>query len=166
MARVDWWSLSDAELLAQCEEDRYRASGPGGQKRNKTDSAVRLRHRPTNVLVTAVESRSSHENRRRAVRRLRAALAYDHREAVDPGPSDSPALDLSLPPRDPQFLAAAAVVLDWLAHHRGQMGETARQLGLTTAELTRFLHTTTECWRSAQQLRQAHGLKPLSEPRE
>lgn len=162
---MDWWSLSDADLLAQCEEDHYRASGPGGQKRNKTDSAVRLRHRPTDVIVTAVESRSSHENRRRALRRLREGLALAHREPI----SDSttvPVLDLTIPGHHADFLPTAATVLDWLDHHQGQMGETARSLAVSTAELTRFLRTKTELWRAAQELRTAHGLKPLREPRE
>ena len=75
--------LSDDDLLAQCEVDRFRASGPGGQKRNKTDSAVRLRHRPTGLESVAVESRSQHENRARALRRLRLTIALASREAVD-----------------------------------------------------------------------------------
>ncbi|MCA9851235.1 MAG: peptide chain release factor-like protein, partial [Dehalococcoidia bacterium] len=55
--------LSDDDLLAQCEVDRFRASGPGGQKRNKTDFSVRLRHRLTVLESVAVESRWQHENR-------------------------------------------------------------------------------------------------------
>src|SRR5438067_4353366 len=74
MSRAAWASLSDEQLLAQCEVDTYRASGPGGQKRNKTSSAVRLRHPPSGLLVIAEESRSQHENRARALRRLRQAL--------------------------------------------------------------------------------------------
>src|SRR4051794_28568175 len=70
-ARAAWTALTDDQLLAQCEVDTYRASGPGGQKRNKTSSAVRLRHPPTGLLVIAEESRSQHENKARALRRLR-----------------------------------------------------------------------------------------------
>src|SRR5436309_11339971 len=80
--RATWTGLSDAQLLAQCEVDTYRASGPGGQKRNKTSSAVRLRHLPSGLLVIAEESRSQHENRARALRRLRKALYLKLREPV------------------------------------------------------------------------------------
>ena len=74
VARNQWTALTDAQLLAQCEVDTYRASGPGGQKRNKTSSAVRLRHPPSGLLVIAEESRSQHENKARALRRMRQAL--------------------------------------------------------------------------------------------
>lgn len=59
--------------------DTYRDSGAGGQHRNKTDSAVRLTHIPSGVVVTATESRSQFENRREAWARLEAALAADAR---------------------------------------------------------------------------------------
>src|SRR4051812_30153610 len=83
--RAIWTSLSDAQLLEQCEVDTYRASGPGGQKRNKTSSAVRLRHPPSGLIVIAEESRSQHENRGRALRRLRQALYLKIRDEL---PSD------------------------------------------------------------------------------
>ncbi len=76
-------SLSDDALVAQCEVDHYRASGPGGQKRNKTSSGVRLRHGPTGLSVTAVDDRSQHVNRVRAVRRLREAIALNVRGEID-----------------------------------------------------------------------------------
>src|SRR5260370_39906400 len=82
--RRTWTSLSDDELLRQCEVDTYRASGPGGQKRNKTSSAVRLRHPRSGLIVIAEESRSQHENRAGALRRLRQALYLRVRDVLPP----------------------------------------------------------------------------------
>jgi protein subunit release factor B len=52
----------------------FKSSGPGGQKKNKTESAVRIRHLPTGIIVTAVESRSRNTNLERAFERLSARL--------------------------------------------------------------------------------------------
>lgn len=61
-------------LLAECEVDTYRASGPGGQHRNKTESAVRLRHLPSGLVRVATEDRSQSRNRVMALERLYKAL--------------------------------------------------------------------------------------------
>jgi protein subunit release factor B len=67
--------LPEATLRAECEETFFTASGPGGQHRNKTESGVRLLHRPTGLLVTATERRSQSQNRGQALERLRDRLA-------------------------------------------------------------------------------------------
>jgi protein subunit release factor B len=67
-------ALPDEALLAQCDEAFFVASGPGGQHRNKTESGVRLHHRPTGVVVTATERRSQLQNRGAALWRLRERL--------------------------------------------------------------------------------------------
>jgi ribosome-associated protein len=58
----------------------YRASGPGGQHRNTTDSAVRIRHLPTGIVVQASESRSQSQNREVAMHRLQEALIKRERK--------------------------------------------------------------------------------------
>src|SRR5208337_4341134 len=84
MMRRDWTDLNDSQLLAQCEVDTYRASGPGGQKRNKTSSAVRIRHPASGLIVIAEESRSQHENKAKALQRLRQAFYLRLREDMQP----------------------------------------------------------------------------------
>lgn len=59
----------------------YRASGPGGQHRNTTDSAVRIRHLPTGVVAQASESRSQFENREKAMERLAELLRRREQKA-------------------------------------------------------------------------------------
>ncbi|MFL5303221.1 MAG: peptide chain release factor-like protein [Anaeromyxobacteraceae bacterium] len=67
-------ALADDALAAECEESFFIASGPGGQHRNKTETGVRLVHRPTGVTVSATERRSQLQNRGAALERLRERL--------------------------------------------------------------------------------------------
>lgn len=160
--------IDDAALLAECEVHTYRASGPGGQKRNKTDSAVRLHHQPTGIRVVATESRSQHENRARALKRLRQALALRIRRPV-PGDGVPAAVTtcigkdgrLWVGQRDARFLPCAAAVLDVLHALEGNMAATAERLGITTGNLSSFLTENDDVMAEANRIRAAFGLKPL-----
>src|SRR5437899_292194 len=151
MARSTWTALSDAELLGQCEVDTYRASGPGGQKRNKTSSAVRLRHAPSGLCVIAEESRSQHENKAKALRRLRQAFFLQVRETFGDderaGLADRAELAvaktsagrLDVGRRDARFWPAAGLVLDVLEATQARVSEAARLVGISTGNFIDFL---------------------------
>lgn len=66
--------VDDDALLAECDVEFLKGSGPGGQHRNKTESAVRLMHRPTGIKAQASERRSQGQNLGVALERLRALL--------------------------------------------------------------------------------------------
>ena len=68
-------SLDEVELMAQCQVSRTRRSGPGGQHRNKVETAVVIEHRPTGVRGEASEERSQACNKTMAIKRLRLNLA-------------------------------------------------------------------------------------------
>ncbi len=173
--RAVWTRLSDAQLLAQCEVDTYRASGPGGQKRNKTSSAVRLRHPPSGLIVIAEESRSQHENRKRALRRLRRALFLKLRDELSPEqlrPEQLAQHDdfrgargadgrLVLGRKDPRFWPAVGVVLDVLQALGARVSEAAAALGISTGNLIDFLNSDPKVWEQANHLRAHFGHKPL-----
>jgi peptide chain release factor 2 len=65
---------SDDELLGECEVETFRSSGPGGQHVNKTESAVRLRHLPSGVVVTSQQERSQHRNKALCLQKLREKI--------------------------------------------------------------------------------------------
>jgi ribosome-associated protein len=65
---------SDEDLLRECEVKTLRSSGPGGQHVNKTESAVRLKHLPSGVVVTSQQERSQHRNKVLCLQKLRTKI--------------------------------------------------------------------------------------------
>jgi len=175
--RASWTKLTDPQLLDQCAVDTYRASGPGGQKRNKTSSAVRLRHLPSGLIVIAEESRSQHENRVRALRRLRQALFLQVRDELPPAVLSAESLAqlddfreartkagrLDLGRKDRRFWPAVGVVLDVLQAVEARVGDAARTLGTSTGNLIDFLGSDPKVWQQANALRTKFGHKLLQQ---
>lgn len=140
-------ALDDDTLLAQVREVRRKAGGPGGQRRNKVATGVHWEHTPTGITVDASERRSTQDNRKRALSRLRLALAVQHREPADAAwsaPSErftqrtaGARLTLAATHRDVAPLIAEA--LDRLAARAFDVELAATDLGLSTSRLIKLL---------------------------
>ena len=165
LSRKQLLELGDEDLLRQCREETYRASGPGGQHRNKTDSAVRLTVLDGAAVASCADHRSQHRNRSEALRRLRTALALDIREPVPPG-SGTENWDGSwkLGRKDRRYAQFLAHVLDVMAHNDWAVGHSAEALGISTGKLVRTLAHDPPAWNAVNQARSKIGLVNLRRP--
>ena len=170
---TDWLSLPDEQFLQHCEERFVRSGGPGGQKRDKTSSGVRLAHLPTGLSAKATESRSQHENRRRALKRLRWEIALKVRQPVDkerfrPPAAFSAALDesgrINMSEKNESWPQVANCLLNLLEASQGRVSDAARLAGMNTGQFSRTLTRNDDLRTEANRIRERHGLKRLSPP--
>jgi hypothetical protein len=159
-------ALPTAQLLRQCSETRTRRSGPGGQHRNKVETAVVLAHLPTGVTAEASERRSQAENRSVAIARLRLKLAVEHREQAAAAPSllwrsRCRGDRLAIAATHADYPSLVAEALDQLATTKGDPGAAAPVLGITPSQLVKLLAKAPAVWTAFSRLRATHGRPPL-----
>src|SRR5947209_12006956 len=129
-------SCSDEELLRRCRWDVFRGSGPGGQKRNKTSSGVRVTHEPTGIIGIASERRSQKQNREAAVYRLRHRMTLELRDEIDLAEFTAPdwfarlvKTRLNVGARSDEYWPVMGLVLDALEVSAWSVSEAARLVG-------------------------------------
>lgn len=163
--------------MDQCEMNTFKASGPGGQHRNKRETAVRLKHSPTGIIAQAVEDRSQHKNRASALARLRTLLALKVRDAIDldgytpplellqilPAKSTIRGSDVGsqIGPNNPKFALGVKALLDLIYAVNGSVSEAAKLLGLSTGALSRLILSDDSLRMEVNELRASKGMKPL-----
>jgi len=160
-------ALLEEKLLKSCDIRRQRRSGPGGQHRNKVETAIFIEHRPTGVTAEASERRSQEANRRQAIFRLRLNLAVEVRGEVD---ADAPSElwahrcrggKIAVNPQHDDFPALLAEALDHIHAREGDVKAAAEALGCSTSQLVKLLGKEPPALASVNRLRAAHGLHAL-----
>ncbi|MDH3585368.1 MAG: peptide chain release factor-like protein, partial [Phycisphaerae bacterium] len=137
--------MDPEDLLADCDIRRGRASGPGGQHRNKVETAVCITHRPSGLRGEASERRSQQQNRSAALHRLRVNLALGVRcDATDPTALWQQRCRggrLRVNPAHADYPAILAEALDHVAATGFDPRPAAERLACSSTQLVRFIAT-------------------------
>jgi hypothetical protein len=161
-------ALDVDSLLRQCEIQRTKRSGPGGQHRNKVESAVVITHKPTNTVAEASERRSQDENRTVAIFRLRLRLAVEFRM-----PRDIPCFPsdlwqsrcrggkIAVNSAHDDFPALLAEALDIVAAAANDLKAAAENLGCTPSQLIKFFQQEPRAIAAVNAAREKAGLHKL-----
>ena len=152
-------ALDDAGLSAKCVITFTKGSGPGGQKRNKTSSAVKVELPELGVSAADCTERSQFRNRANALRKLRLALACQYRilPAVPPE-------NMQCSMTSEAYPLWVAKVLDVLEAANGDCRTAAATCGITFSALLKKLYRDPQLWQHIQRRRQETGLPALPRP--
>jgi hypothetical protein len=151
------------QLLVECEFRRTKRSGPGGQHRNKVETAVIVEHLPTGVRAEANETRSQDTNRQNAILRLRVRLALEIRTSPPPEltklwQSRTANGKLAVNAEHADFPALLSEALDALAELESDLPSAAARLNITSSQLVKFLKIEPAALALVNRERQARGL--------
>ena len=157
--------LPMATLLLQCQVTRTRGSGPGGQHRNKVETAIVVKHEPSGVVGQASEKRSQQANKEVAITRLRVNLALairtERQACSSRWESRTRQGKLQVNTKHFDYAAILAEAMDVVWQQQFDVPVAAKQVGISTSQLIKFFKTCPAAFEAINRQRQQLEMKPL-----
>ena len=153
--RNNWLESDDEHLMRDCEFTPFKSTGKGGQKKNKSSSAVRLTHRPTGIAVTGTNERCQHTNRKQALKKLRYEIAYNVRTN-----QETVQVDINLSTNNKRYFLWVAMIIDEFEKNNYALADSAAHFGISSSRLVKLIGRDPSLWQFINHQRSTHG-QPL-----
>jgi RF-1 domain len=161
-------ALPAEALLAECSVRFTRRSGPGGQNRNKVETAVILEHQSTGITAEANEERSQSQNRAMALFRLRLKLAvhvrHERESSTQPSRLWRSRLRggrIAVNPMHDDFPALLAEMLDAVHAANDEPSAAAERLGCSATQIIKLLKAEPRAFAALNERRKSSGRHPF-----
>ena len=165
-----YWS--EEQLLAKCRLTFSRASGPGGQNRNKVETSVQIEFVPAGILASASERRTQNENRKVALQRLRCKLAVEFRCTQSEQSNDRKAGSvvwqcycrngrIDIAESNSDWPAVLAEIIETLRIEDWNVSKVAGILGTSSSQLVKLLKKHSPAFLLLNAERKTRGQRPL-----
>ena len=155
-------------LLSDCEIKKTRRGGPGGQHRNKVETAIVISHLPSGIIAQASEKRSQFENRKVAIERLRLNLAVGVRTLIDVDQQPSRRWlsrvknrKISVSSKHPDLPCLIAEALNVVKLAEFDVPNAAERLGVSTSQLVKLIKLALPAFEWLNAERNKLGMGPM-----
>lgn len=157
--RNRWLIFEDTVFLKSCKTESFQSTGPGGQKKNKKFSAIRMTHIPTEVTVISDNYREQNINKKIAIKKLKIKIAINIR-----GPKIE--LDRTIvSSSSDDYPLWIAKLFDILNNNKYDIKTTAVELSLTTSKLIKLIYKDKTVWKTINDNRILNDIYPLNPPK-
>jgi len=153
--RTIWLTENDEKFMLNCHLEYFQASGPGGQKRNRKYSAVRITHYPTNVVSESCATRSQNSNKKDAIHKIKMQIATNFT-----GPPIKLEIN-NISESNKLYPLWLAMVFDLLFKYSFETKEAAYKLEISNSKLIKLIGKSTFAWKNFNNYRKNFGLLPL-----
>ena len=157
----DYLDLDEQNFLKQCQFQAYKASGTGGQKRNKKASGIRITHTPTLITVAICQDRQQNINKIYACRLLRIKISTSiNIDTID----ESWVFHNHINEKNWNFAPTLQKIFYKLKKHNFHIKETSKNINTTQNKLIKFLSKNKQVWQIFNQERINRNLKAIKTP--